>query len=426
MSATDTTQLILNALKAGQTPATWESDRVRLAVDWDDLAVRAIVLGLAPQLHRRLTEWGAVSAGAVVVPPRPAAKLAVTYQANAKRNEAIYAQLAEVLRVCAENDLRPIALKGVHLAAAVYADPALRPMNDIDLLFTADELPTAEMLLESLGYGGKHKSAELGAGVTKHTGTFQRASSDPSGLAKRPKGLSKPTPNPYLSSDSDRMIEPHISLEESWFGLKVDITPGVRERAVETTLGGQPCRVLAQEDLLLHLCVHFCFHLIMGAPSMVQLTDLLAVAHVWVGQPVGAGLAPAQSGQPQGLPLHWPTFVKRAIDSRAAPYALAALTLAHKLLSAPVPDSVFVTLSSATPAPLYRRISTLGLADILKRTQQKPLTSVAQRIRRGLADRAETASWAADWKGRWQVWQTAFNVANTDTGRLLLGRKLKS
>lgn len=415
---------MLDALRANQTPTQWESDRIRLGADWDDLAVRAIVFGLAPQLHRRLMEWGAASGGGIVIPPRSAAKLAVTYQANAKRNEAIYSQLAEVLRACAGNNLRPIALKGVHLAATVYPDPALRPMNDIDLLFTPAELPAAETLLESLGYGGKHKSAELGAGVTKHTSTFQRT--DPSGL-QDPKGLSKPTPNPYLSSASERMIEPHVSLEESWFGLKVDITPGVRDRAVETMLGGQPCRVLAGEDLLLHLCVHFCFHLIMGAPSMVQLTDLLAVTHVRVGQPdVGATLAPAQPGQPQGLPLHWPIFLKRAVDHRAAPYALAALTLARKLLSASIPDAVFTALSSATPDPLCRRISTLGLPDILKRTQQKPLTSIAQRIQRGLADRAETASWAADWKGRWQVWQTALNIANTDTGRMLLGRKLKS
>lgn len=392
---------MLDALRPNQTPAHWESDRIRLGVDWDDLAVRAIVFGLAPQLHRRLVEWEAASPGVTAIPPRPAAKLAVTYQANAKRNEAIYTQLGEVLAACNKHGLRPIALKGVHLAATVYPDPALRPMNDIDLLFAPDELPIAETLLESLGYGGKHKSAELGAGVTKHTSTFKRDS----------KGLS--TPNPYLSSDSDRMIEPHVSLEESWFGLKVDITPGARERAVEATLGGRPCRVLASEDLLLHLCVHFCFHLIMGAPSMVQLTDLLAVTQ----RP--RAHTPTQS-------INWPIFVKRAIDRRAAPYALAALTLARKLLSAPIPDSVFVTLSSATPAPLCRRISTLGLADILKRTQQKPLTSITQRIQRGLADRAETASWAADWKGRWQVWQTALNIANTDTGRLLLGRKLKS
>jgi hypothetical protein len=75
---------------------------------------------------------------------------------------------------------------------------------------------------------------------------------------------------------------------------------------------------------------------------------------------------------------------------------------------------------------LRNRIAALGLADVLKRTQQKPLTSLLQRLRRGLADRAETARWAADWRGRWQVWQTMLDITKTDTGRMLMGKNLKS
>jgi len=391
MPATACAQLILDALRPNQTPTNWESDRLRAGADWDDLAVRAIVFGLAPQFHRRLVGWQSP------VPSRPLAKLAVTYQATATRNAAIYDQLGEALKAFVVQGLRPIALKGVHLAALVYPDPALRPMNDIDLLFTPDELPVAEAVLESLGYGGKHKSADLGAGVTKHTSTFRRDSEKAS------------TPNPYLSTESERMIEPHTSLEESWFGLKVDVTPGMRERAVEIMLAGQPCRVLANEDLLLHLCVHFCFHLIMGAPSMVQLADLLALTNHSTTQP-----------------LNYPAFIQIAIKNRAAPYALAALTLAQKLLSAPIPASALDSLSQATPTRLRNRIAALGLTDVLKRTQQKPLTSILQRLRRGLSDRAETASWATEWHGRWQVWQTMLDITKTDTGRLLLGKSLKS
>ncbi len=404
-----TTRLLLNALRPDQTPTTWESDRLRLNADWDDLAVRAIVLGLAPQLHRRLAEWG------VTPPSRVAAKLAVAHQSTARRNADILDQLGEALTAFAERSLRPIALKGVHLAAFVYPEPALRPMNDIDLLFMTDELSAAESILESLGYGGKHKSADLGPGVTKHTSTFRRDSATAA------------TPNPYLSPEGDRMIEPHTSLEESWFGLTVDITPGVRERAVETELAGHRCRVLAREDLLLHLCVHFCFHLIMGAPSMVQLADLLAVTY---GQTDASAPTTKPHGRsierPYSTTVNWVLFTSRALESRAAPYALAALTLAHELLGAPIPTDALNTLSRATPPALRNRIASLGLANILLRTQQKPLTSILQRIMRGFADRAETARWAPDWRGRWQVWRTAFNVAATDTGQMLLGRSPKS
>jgi len=146
-SALDTTHLILRALRPNQTPAGWESDCVRLKADWGDLAVRAIVLGLAPQLKRRLTDWR------VSIPSRASARLDAAYQAQAARSTAIFAQLGEVLRASADHRLRPVALKGVHLAALVYADPALRPMNDIDLLFAPDELADAEAMLEALGYG---------------------------------------------------------------------------------------------------------------------------------------------------------------------------------------------------------------------------------------------------------------------------------
>jgi hypothetical protein len=181
-SATTSARLLLGALHPEQTPSEWKSACIEHQVNWDDLVIRAIVFGLAPQLHHRLDSWQ------LDLPPRAKAKLKVTYQAQMRRNDAIYAQLGEVLSACHQQGLNPIALKGIHLAACYYPEPALRPMNDIDLLFKTAELPTAEALLSDLGYGGKHKSAELGAGVTKHTSTFRREGSE----AK--------TPNPYLSA----------------------------------------------------------------------------------------------------------------------------------------------------------------------------------------------------------------------------------
>lgn len=373
------TELLLSALQLGQTAVGWQAECARANANLDTLAVRAIVLGLAPQLHHRLAEWH------ITLPPRAAAKLAVTYQAQEQRSTAIFTQLAEVLSACAEKGLRPVALKGVHLAGLVYAAPALRPMNDIDLLFTVEELPRAEQLLEKLGYGGKHRSAEVGPGVVKHTSTYQRPAE------------SAATPNPYLSTESERMIEPHSSLEESWFGLKVDITPGVRERAVETALAGQTARVLSNEDLVLHLCVHLCFHLIAGAPAMVQLLDLKAVTQ---------------------LQVNWAAVASRARVTRATPFVLAALTLAHKLLNVPLPAEISA-LAHTVPPGLQRYIAQLGLRHILRRTQQKPLTRFTERVQRGLSDRAETARWAGSWAEWARVWLTAVNVNKTDTGRLL-------
>lgn len=380
-TATATTEHLLEAFRPQQQPDRWLQAAHQL--DWDDFAVRAIAFGLAPQLYVRFKQWQAN------IPPKTLAKLAVTYKMQAQRSEAIYAQLAQVLAACTTADLHPIALKGIHLAACYYPEPAQRPMNDIDLLFPPDELPQAEALLQELGYGGKHKSAEVGARVTKHTSTFRREEATKQNA----------TPNPYLSAGLDRTIEPHSSLEESWFGLKVDITPGIRERVDTAVLAHHPCHVLNPTDLLHHICLHFSFHLIQGAPSFVQLTDLLVIT--------------------QANRVDWDTFLPRVAEAKSAGYVLAALTLAQKLVGAPLPDHILPKLAEQTPASLRQRIDQMDLAYILRRTQQKPLTTLADRLRRGVQDRIEIARWAPTWGEKWRVWQTAVQFTRTDTAKML-------
>ena len=345
--------------------------------------MRAIAFGLAPQVYVQLQAWGAK------IPAKAMAKLAITHKAQAMRSEAIYEQLGQVLTACAQVNLRPVALKGVHLAACYYAEPALRPMNDIDLLFTPDKLPQAENVLLEMGYGGKHKSAETGARVTKHTSTFRREDAKESSA----------TPNPYLSASLDRTVEPHSSLEESWFGLKADITPGIQERVVTAVLANHTCHVLNPTDLLHHICLHFCFHLIQGAPAFVQLTDILVI-----------------TGSNK---VDWAAFLQRVEEANTVSYVLAALTLAQKLVSAPVPAEVLPRLAEKTPSNLRRRIEQLDLAYVLRRTQQKPLMTLGDRLQRGFKDRLEIARWAPTWGEKWRVWQTAVQFSRTDTAQML-------
>ena len=406
-TATATTEHLLEAFRPQQQPDRWLQAAHQL--DWDDFAVRAIAFGLAPQLYARFKQWQAN------IPPKPMAKLAVTHKMQAQRSTAIYTQLDQVLSACATADLHPVALKGVHLAACYYPEPAQRPMNDIDLLFTPDELPQAEALLQELGYGGKHKSAEAGARVTKHTSTFRREEA-----AKQ-----NATPNPYLSASLDRTIEPHSSLEESWFGLKVDMTPGIRERVATAVLtpNTPACHVLNPTDLLHHICLHFAFHLIQGAPSFVQLTDLLVITQnqhphsaEWASSDAPFASEDANSAVQK---VEWDIFLQRVAEAKSWGYVLAALTLAQKLVGAPLPEHILPNLAEQTPASLRQRIAQMDLAYVLRRTQQKPLTTLADRLRRGMMDRIEIARWAPTWGEKWRVWQTAVQFTRTDTAQML-------
>lgn len=354
--------------------------------EWDHLVVAAIALGLAPLLHWRVTQLP------VALPPLALAKLGVTRQAHAKRNEAIATQLAELLAALAQQQIRVMVLKGALLAPLAYPEPALRPMNDIDLLFLPEDVPRVGPVFESLGYTGKHKEASSGPGVTKHLSTYRRA------------GNQGETPNPYLSAGGDRMVEPHGSLEESWFGLKVNITPGVWERAVPLTLHGQPAYRLSTNDLVIHLAVHAVFHVIMGASVFVQLYDLGRVIETWPDE------------------LNWPQVLTLTRQRQAQAFVYAGLYWAKTLYGASIPANTLTALENDCPADLVRYVQSLDAAAILQRTQHPPLKTLGQRLRRGLVDRQEAARWAGTLGQKWKIWQTALAFYNTDTINLLTKR----
>ena len=374
-----TLEHLIAALRVG--PAA-DAGLERLAsgqIDLDEVVVTALALGLAPLLHYRLERSGRLLPDA-----RAQAKLSFIRQAEAARQSARQAQLAEVL---ARLPAPPIVLKGAYLAECVYPAPGLRPMNDIDLLFRPDDLPAVGALLAGLGYGAKEKSAEAGPGITKHTSTYQRAGAGPA------------TPNPYLSADGSRMIEPHRSLEESWFGLRCDLTPGMWARSLPATLAGQPARVLCPADVLLHLCVHLTYHLIQRSPSFVQLVDLAVFT--------------------DRVSVDWDDFLVRAAELHASGYAYAAARLSVQALAAPFPLAVLQRLAAASPPNVRHVAETLSLDDVMRRTQVAPLRTLVQRLRRGVSDRAETARWAHSY-GEWlRVWGTLVDVRKTDTWKML-------
>jgi hypothetical protein len=351
-------------------------------VDQEELVITALALGLAPLLHYRLER-----AGRALPEARAQAKLAFARQAEVARQTALRAQLQEILE---RLPAPPIVLKGAYLAEKVYPAPGLRPMNDIDLLFRPEDLPAAAENLHALGYVSKEKSDQLGPGITKHIQTF-----------KRPTAVRETaTPNPYLSSAGDRMIEPHRSLEESWFGLRCDLTPGMWERSVEIDWAGQRARTLAPEDTLLHLAVHLMFHLIMGSPSFVQLADLAVFL--------------------EEREVDWPAFLSRARQRRASGYAYAALRLAAQTLNARTSPEVLSALAADSPVTIRAAAEQLSILEVMRRTQQPPLRTLAQRLRRGVADRAETARWAHSFEEWLRVWWTLVDVRRTDTWRMLI------
>jgi hypothetical protein len=159
--------------------------------------------------------------------------------------------------------------------------------------------------------------------------------------------------------------------------------------------------------LLLHLAVHATFHVIMGAAVLVQLYDIGRVISTWLDD------------------LDWAQVQTLARQAQATPFLAAALTWASNLYGAPVPATVRRSLEVRCDPNLVAYIHSLTAEALFQRTQQPPLTSLTQRLRRGLSDRREAARWAASPSERRRIWQTALAAHKTDTVSLLLGKKLK-
>ena len=115
----------------------------------------------------------------------------------------------------------------------------------------------------------------------------------------------------------------------------------------------------------------------------------------------------------------WRNFLARGRDRRASGYVYASLRLAVNVLAAPVPPEVLSALAAASPSNVRAAAESLSLADMLRRTQRPPLRTIPQRLRRGLADRAETARWAHSLDEWLRVWWSLVDVRRTDTWRML-------
>ena len=116
--------------------------------DWANIDVIAEEHAAAPLLHQWLTrEKNTVDA------PTPARR-AIT--ALALRHKLAYRARLKALNLMLEaletQNIPVILLKGAALAETVYADPALRPMRDVDILVSKQQAQAAAQCLTRIGF----------------------------------------------------------------------------------------------------------------------------------------------------------------------------------------------------------------------------------------------------------------------------------
>lgn len=114
--------------------------------DWLDLLRQAEREGMAPLLRQHLIE----SESDIPGPIRRS--LNMLHKRHQKKAKVRLKVLEEILILFNEHQLTPMLIKGAALCQSLYPAPALRPMRDIDILVSKDEVDQAQELLRSIGF----------------------------------------------------------------------------------------------------------------------------------------------------------------------------------------------------------------------------------------------------------------------------------
>lgn len=198
--------------------------------EWAQLARLAEWHNVAPLLLRRLHGLSKTP----TIPTDVAAMLRDSHQRTAMRNLLRLRELAHLVRALGEHGIDVVLLKGAHLASAVYGDPALRGMKDVDVLVRRRDLVDAYRVL--LGIGNAEGSiADLESEVEVECARHHHL--------------------PPVTMPGAGPVEMHWNLTPPDEAVAIDMD-GVWERAGEVRVGGARALGLAPDDLLIHLSIH--------------------------------------------------------------------------------------------------------------------------------------------------------------------------
>ena len=259
--------------------------------DWAACAALAREHGLSPVLHERAralaAEWP--------LPPEQAQALHANFLVAAVDGRGSLEAAEDALERLAEAGVEVVALKGLHLVAAVYESPALRRMQDIDLLVRPEQLEAARAALHAAGYADEDVDDP----------TLHHAAR-----------LVKPRTPP---------IELHHALSPNRSPFRIDLE-AFRERAVPITVGARPALGFCAEDLLLHLCLHLAYN----HRCLVPLRNVYDVARVV---------------ERHGPALRWELLEETARASGTHRAVFCGLGLAREIFAAEVPAEVLERLA---------------------------------------------------------------------------------
>jgi hypothetical protein len=194
---------------------------------WQDFLALAATQRVSPWLWHRLRQKGLYGS----VPTKAAETLREAARRNTLHNLRFYGELRRLLSALKPEGIPLILLKGIFLTDAVYGNPGLREMRDIDVLARPADLARIADILTGMGYR-----------------SLQPICMDI--ILKTAHHL------PLMVKKGHGAFEIHWNLTDPGNSYSID-PGGLWERALPVHVaGGGAALGLSPEDLLLHLCLH--------------------------------------------------------------------------------------------------------------------------------------------------------------------------
>jgi hypothetical protein len=244
----------------------------------------------------------AIKGGGIELPPATMQTLATSAARAVARRMVVDLDLERAAAALGDASLRVIALKGPGLARTVYAEPALRPYDDIDLSVQGADPDLVAAALDGAGF------SEIPPAHTSST-----------------------TSRDFVADTTKTLVEIHGDLLEIGLPPRCDAE---RWRRASSIPGLAGVEMLAPEDQLLHLSFHAHKH---GFNRLIWLKDIDLVIRA------------------AGPRFDWDLVQSVSRREELRPSVWLALDFAQAMLGTPVPPTVLRSLGpTATTRLLYR------------------------------------------------------------------------
>jgi hypothetical protein len=264
--------------------------------DWPYLLSEAAENSIQPLLEKQLC---AVIPDAI--PPKYLAQLKSASRANTVRCLYLTAELNKILDLFESQGIQSIPYKGPVLAQQAYGDMTLREFEDLDIILRQSDLPRAHEIILGLGYRAKFPwILSPGAAASLVPGEYN-----------------------YSAIERRIMVELHTEMTLRHFPV-VPCLDDFSPRLVTVELSGRDMRTFCPEDALPVLCIH-------GSKDFWERIS-------WV-----ADISELVQAHPR---LDWDAVGRRAESLRAQRMLHLGLTLAARLLDAPLPREILQSASS--------------------------------------------------------------------------------